>query len=165
MDKDDKKNNIIQFPTNKIVRHVEGSVSEHQKVQNRLNEQLKKQQTKQFIETKVDDMVMGLINSFLDIAIKTDKVTFTKDLAMVVDTLRGLIYRDFGMKHTSHTLTDKIVDIKQLKNGHRTAKIDYSRVTETKSTTRPFSKEIKEEVDDLSNGANQFFEPDEDNDK
>ena len=56
-------------------------------------------------------MVMGLINSFLDIAIKTDKVTFTKDLAMVVDTLRGLIYRDFGMKHTSHTgIRDELVE-------------------------------------------------------
>ena len=99
---DDDIKNIIQFPTNKIVRRV-GKDQQSQKIQNKLNDQLKKQQTKQYIESAVDDIVMKLINSFLDMAIKTDKLTFTKDLAMVVDTLRGLIYRDFGMKHTSHS--------------------------------------------------------------
>jgi len=164
--KDDDFKNIIQFPANKIVRRV-GKDQQSQKIQNKLNDQLKKQQTKQYIESAVDDIVMKLINSFLDMAIKTDKITFTKDLAMVVDTLRGLIYRDFGMKHTSHSLTDKLVDIKQLKNGHRSAKIDYSRVVEAKpaTPTKPFSKDIKEEVDDLSNGANQFFTDETDNDK
>ena len=161
---DDDIKNIIQFPTNKIVRRV-GKDQQSQKIQNKLNDQLKKQQTKQYIESAVDDIVMKLINSFLDMAIKTDKITFTKDLAMVVDTLRGLIYRDFGMKHTSHSLTDKLVDIKQLKNGHRSAKVDYSRVIEARRTpTRPFSKEVKEEVDDLSNGANQFFTDETDDD-
>ena len=86
---------------------------------------------------------MNLINSFLDMAIKTDKITFTKDLAMVVDALRVLIYRDFGMRHTSHSLIDKIVDVKQMKNGHRTATIDYSRVVEAnRAPTKPFNKEL-----------------------
>ena len=89
--------NVIQFPTNKIVRNTS---TENQQAQNKINEQLKQKQTKQFIEHQVDDIVMNLINSFLDLAIKTDKITFTKDLAMVVDAMRGLIYRDFGMRHT-----------------------------------------------------------------
>ena len=46
----DDKDNIIQFPTNKIVRHNTTPLTEHQKVQNKLNEQLKKVQTKQYIE-------------------------------------------------------------------------------------------------------------------
>tara|TARA_X000000368_G_scaffold332954_1_gene270192 strand:+ start:12365 stop:12853 length:489 start_codon:yes stop_codon:yes gene_type:complete len=160
----DDKDNIIQFPTNKIVRHNNSPLTEHQKVQNKLNEQLKKVQTKQYIEHQVDDIVMNLINSFLDMAIKTDKVTFTKDLAMVVDAMRGLIYRDFGIRHTSHSLIDKIVDVKQMKNGNRTATIDYSRVVEASQPTKPFNKELKTELDDLSNGSG-MFEPDDDLDK
>ena len=161
----DDKDNIIQFPTNKIVRHNTTPLTEHKKVQNKLNEQLKKVQTKQYIEHQVDDIVMNLINSFLDMAIKTDKITFTKDLAMVVDAMRGLIYRDFGMRHTSHSLIDKIVDVKQMKNGHRTATIDYSRVVEAnRAPTKPFNKELKTELDDLSKGSG-IFEPDDDLDK
>lgn len=153
------KDNVIQFPTNKIVRNVD---TENQKAQNKINDQLKYKQTKQFIEHQVDDIVMNLINSFLDLGIKTDKVNFTRDLAMVVDSMRGLIYRDFGMKHTSHSLIDKIVEVKQMKNGHRSATIDYSKVMETGTTTKPFNKEIKTELDDLSNGAGMFFETDSD---
>ena len=150
--------NVIQFPTNKIVRNTS---TENQQAQNKINEQLKQKQTKQFIEHQVDDIVMNLINSFLDLAIKTDKITFTKDLAMVVEAMRGLIYRDFGMRHTSHTLIDKIVDVKQMKNGHRSATIDYSRVMESGKPTKPFNKELKTELDDLSNGSS-IFESDSD---
>tara|TARA_B100001113_G_scaffold338051_1_gene319853 strand:+ start:2780 stop:3280 length:501 start_codon:yes stop_codon:yes gene_type:complete len=166
MDKDGENKNgkIIQFPTNKIVRVNTTPLTEHQKVQNRLNEQIKKVQTKQYIEHQVDDIVMNLINSFLDMAIKTDKITFTKDLAMVVDAMRGLIYRDFGMRHTSHSLIDKIVDVKTMKNGHRSAVIDYGRVVEKTKTTKPFNKELKTELDDLSKGSG-MFEPDDDLDK
>ena len=97
-------------------------------------------------------------------AIKTDKITFTKDLAMVVDAMRGLIYRDFGMRHTSHSLIDKIVDVKTMKNGHRSAVIDYGRVVEKTKPTKPFNKELKTELDDLSKGSG-MFEPDDDLDK
>jgi|TARA_B110000908_G_C10266815_1_gene464918 hypothetical protein len=161
----DEKDNIIQFPSNKIVRNLGGTTEpslDFVKKQTEANDKIKHAQTKAFVESSVDNIVMNLINSFLDIAIKTDKITFTKDLAMVVDSLRGLIYRDFGMKHTSHSLIDKIVQVKQMKNGHRSATIDYSRVMETLKPTRPFNKEIKEELDDLTNGAGTFFESDED---
>ena len=40
---DDDIKNIIQFPTNKIVRRV-GKDQQSQKIQNKLNDQLKKQQ-------------------------------------------------------------------------------------------------------------------------
>ena len=38
------------------------------------------------------------------LAIKTDGYNFTKDLAMLVDMIRGLIYRDFDMKHPTQEL-------------------------------------------------------------
>ena len=97
---------------------------------------------------------MNLINSFLDMAIKTDKITFTKDLAMVVDAMRGLIYRDFGMRHTSHSLIDKIVDVKTMKNGHRSAVIDYGRVVEKTKPTKPFNKELKTTILLVEQNAN-----------
>ena len=156
----DDKDNIIQFPTNKIVRHNTTPLTEHQKVQNKLNEQLKKVQTKQYIEHQVDDIVMNLINSFLDMAIKTDKITFTKDLAMLVDTMRGLIYRDFNMKHPSQVLSEKMVELKVNRDGGQSARINYDIFHKGKST-RPLSKGIKEELKD----GPGIFEPDGDLDK
>ena len=61
----DDKDNIIQFPTNKIVRHNTTPLTEHQKVQNKLNEQLKKVQTKQYIEHQVDDIWVTRFEGFL----------------------------------------------------------------------------------------------------
>ena len=47
--------------------------------------------------------------------IKTEKDSFTKDLAMLVDVMRGLIYRDFGMKHTSLSIIRKNGRVKNIK--------------------------------------------------
>ena len=59
---------------------------------------------------------------------------------------------------------DKIVDVKTMKNGHRSAVIDYGRVVEKTKPTKPFNKELKTELDDLSKGSG-MFEPDDDLDK
>lgn len=159
-----KDSKIIQFPTNKIIRHVKGSIEEHQKAQTKINDQLKTKEIKEYIEHKVDDIVMVLINQFIDMAIKTDKLTFIKDLAMLVDTLRGLLYRDFGIKHTSHSLIDMMVEIKQLTNGTNSATINYNKFIEKGKSTRPFNRDVKTELDDLSNGSS-IFEPEDNLDK
>ena len=47
-------------------------------------------------------------------AIKTEKNAFTKDLAMLVDVMRGLIYRGFGMKQP--LVFDPFMDDTKAKN-------------------------------------------------
>ena len=49
------------------------------------------------------------------LSIKTDKKSFTKDLSMLVDVMRGLIYRDFNMKHPSQVLSEKMGRVKNIK--------------------------------------------------
>ena len=69
----------------------------------KVNRQIQQQQTKQFVETGVDDISMNLLKSFVDLAMKTNN-HFTKDLALLVDVMRGLIYRDFGVSHPGQKL-------------------------------------------------------------
>ena len=38
---------------------------------------------------------------------------------MLVDVMRGLIYRDFGMKHPSQVLSEKMVELRTLKDGSK----------------------------------------------
>jgi len=149
--------NVIAFPTNRIVeKKTAGPKKEDQK----FLDQMHKQQTKEFVETSVDDMSMSLLKSFYNLGIKTERGEFTKDLAMLVDTMRGLIYRDFNMKHPSQVLAETMVELKLNKDGGQSARINYDLFHKGKST-RPFSKDLKEELKD----GPDWLAPDEDLDK
>ena len=142
MTKDKDLSNVIPFPKNRI---VERSTAGPKKDQKFLDE-LHKQQTKEFVETSVDDISLNLLKRLYDMAIKTEKNSFTKDLAMLVDVMRGLIYRDFGMKHPSQVLSEKMVELKTLKDGSKSARIDYDIFK--KGKTVPLNPSVKEELKD-----------------
>ena len=155
---DDK---IIHFPTDRIVNQRSKELDEQRrKMGEKVAKEIQKQQTKKFVETAVDDISMDLLKRFVDLAMKTQQPVFTKDLALLVDIMRGMIYRDFGLSHPAQKLTDKMVDLKTSRNGNLSAKIDYSTVLDipTKSP-KPISTEIKKELKDL-NETQGFFEPD-----
>ena len=122
-------------------------------------DELHRQQTKEFVETSVDEISINLLKRFYDLAIKTEKPSFTKDLAMLVDVMRGLIYRDFNMKHPSQILSEKMVELKVLKDGSQSARINYDIFN--KGKTVPLNPEVKEELKD----GPGIFEPDGDLDK
>ena len=127
---DDK---IIPFPKNRIVNQRSRELDEQRrKMGDKVAKEIEKQQTKQFVETSVDDMSMNLLRQFYDMSVKTDKHSFTKDLALLVDMMRGLMYRDFGVKHPAQSLSDKMVTLKVNRDGTQSAKIDYTGVTDTK---------------------------------
>ena len=142
MTKDKDLSNVIPFPKNRIVERSTAGPKKDQKFMDDLH----RQQTKEFVETSVDDISLGLLKRLYDMAIKTEKNSFTKDLAMLVDVMRGLIYRDFGMKHPSQVLSEKMVELRTLKDGSKSARIDYDIFKRGK--TVPLNPEIKEELKD-----------------
>ena len=153
--KDKDLSNVIPFPKNRIVEKSTAGPKKNQK----FLDEIHKQQTKEFVETSVDDISMGLLKQLYNMAIKTEKNSFTKDLAMLVDVMRGLIYRDFGMKHPSQVLSEKMVELKLNKDGSKSARIDYDIFN--KGKTVPISRDMKEELKD----GPGIFEPDGDLDK
>ena len=149
------KDNIIQFPTNRIVEPTKVG-----KLDPKVNKKIKDQQTRQFVETAVDDISMIMLRQLYDLSIKTDKHTFTTDLALVVDMIRGLVYRDFDMTHPAQKLTEKLVNLKINKDGTQSAKIDYSSIIDVPSKTpKPLSSDVKNELKDLNDQAG-FFDGD-----
>jgi hypothetical protein len=151
-DKKDKGATIIPFPQNRIVeKSTAGPASA------RVSKKIEEQQTRQFVETSVDDMSMNLLRQFYDLSIKTDKLTFTKDLALLVDMMRGLMYRDFGIKHPAQSLSDKMVNLKVNKDGTQSAKIDYTGIINGSGKTgKPLSKDFKQELKDLNETGIKF---------
>jgi len=155
------KDNIILFPTNRIKNKetVEHPVDPKQ------HKKLVEEQTKEFVEGNVDDIAYTLLDKFVNMGIRTNQMTFTADLAVVIDTIRGLIYRDFGKPHPAQQLSDKMVTINS-SNGKKTARLNYNEVLATKHKThKPLSKDIEDEVRDLSDMADIHFTPDFDPEK
>ncbi len=155
MTKDKDLSNVIIFPQNRI---VEKSTTGPKKDQKFLDE-LHKQQTKEFVETSVDEISMKLLKDFYNMAIKTNAKSFTKDLAVLVDVMRGLIYRDFNLKHPSQVLSERMVELRQLKDGSQSARINYDIFK--KGKTVPLGPEIRDEIKE----GPGIFEPDGDLDK
>ena len=147
--------NIIQFPANRIVEKSTAGPRKDDKFAKRIQQK----QTKEFVETAVDDISMNLLRQLYDLAIKTDKNTFTKDLAMVVDMIRGLVYRDFDMVHPAQKLSDKLVQVKANQGSALSARIDYSSVIDKPvKTNKPLSKDVKEDLNNLNDST--LFEGD-----
>ena len=153
--KDKDGADIIPFPANRIVERSTAGPRKDKAFLDKIH----KQQTKEFVETSVDDIAINLLKKFYDLAIKTEKPTFTKDLAMLVDVMRGLIYRDFNMKHPSQVLSEKMVELRTFKNGTQSARISYDIFKRGK--TVPLNPEVKEELKD----GPGIFEPEGDLDK
>ena len=150
------KDNIILFPTNRI----KNKESAKKPVDEKQHKILVEQQTKEFVEGNVDDIAYTLLDKFVNMGIVTNKLTFTADLAVVIDTIRGLIYRDFSKPHPAQQLADKMVTI-NMKGKAKTAKLDYNKVLGTKHKVhKPLSKDIEDEVRDLSDIADIQFTPD-----
>jgi len=155
--------NVILFPTDKIANKETVKHPVDPKEHARLVEE----QTKEFVEGNVDDIAYQLLDKFVTMGIKTNQLAFTADLALVIDTIRGLVYRDFNKPHPAQKLTDKLVTL-NTSGKSKTARLDYSKVLDIKHKPhKPFSKDIEDEVRDLADMADIHFTPDfePDNDK
>ena len=156
----DDKDKIILFPQNRIVNKRTKELSEQRrKMGEKVAKEIQKQQTKKFVETAVDDISMNLLKSFVDLAMKTNDPNFTKDLALLVDVMRGMIYRDFKMPHPAQKLADKMVKLKTNQAGTVSAKLNYAEVLDKPAMTKPISKDMNKELKDV-NDTLGFFEPD-----
>ena len=149
-DKLPPKDNVILFPSNKIVEKPGITTPP---ANDEYVKRIQQKQTKEFVETAVDDISMNLLRQLYDLAIKTEKQSFTKDLAMVVDMIRGLVYRDFDMVHPAQKLSDKLVQVNKNQGSALSARIDYSSIIDKPTKTKPLSKDVKEDLKDLNDSS------------
>ena len=153
---------IILFPKDRIKNLNKTGPSDTSKEQKKIEQQ----QTKEFVEAATDDMSLGLLKQFVDLAIRTNTEKFTKDLSLLVDVMRGLIYRDFNQYHPAQDLSDKIVSVSYDRQGQQVAKLDYSKVIDKKHKIhKPLSPDITNELEGLDSNIDfdsDFNLPDDD---
>jgi hypothetical protein len=145
------RDKIILFPTERIVN------KQTAKEDPKSTEKVRNERTKEFVEENVDEIAMNMLRQFVEMSMKTESQAFTRDLALLVDIMRGTIYRDFDVEHPAQKLADRIVDVKMSRFGPQ-AVIDYTKVMpEIKHKPhKPFNKDIKEEIKFQNDGWTDF---------
>jgi hypothetical protein len=142
---------VILFPTERIVNKKTA------KEDPEAGERVRLENTKEFVEGNVDEIAMMMLRKFVEMAMKTETQEFTKDLGLLVDMLRGMIYRDFEVEHPAQKLADKIVDVKMTRFGPQVI-INYNRVIpeENHKPHKPFSKDVNDEIKRTNDGWTDF---------
>ena len=123
---------LIQFPTSRIVRRAPPipKLTEHQE---------KDMLISKFVEELTEQLSMTILAMCQENVVHMKGEPFLKDLAVVVESLKSLLYRDFGKKHPMQKVTDTLTNIITLKNGQRITDINYSKL----STNPPQAKHFE----------------------
>ena len=121
-----KVNNLIKFPTHKV-RKPKTDLAAKQS-----NEESKKIKENIFIEQLVEEFTLDFIHVLQENAVSMKSEIFLRDLAVVIESIKSLLKRDFGQKHSMQTITDAISKITQLPDGKKVTDMNYSKVFVTK---------------------------------
>ena len=117
---------IIKFPSKKIVRKQPTPKQVESETKR------KKAQENYFIEQLSEEIVLHMIHVFQDHAIKMKDDKFLRDLAVIIEAIESLIYRDFGRVHKMQAISDTLATIKKLPDGKQVTDLDYSKIFVTK---------------------------------
>ena len=124
---------VIQFPTSKIVRRPPT-------ISPRLTENQEKDiQVTKFVEDLTEQLSMNILAICQENVVHMKGEPFLRDLAVVIESLKSLLYRDFGKIHPMQKLTDILTSIVTLKSGQRITDINYSKLSTNLPQTRYFA--------------------------
>ena len=131
---------LIQFPTSKIVRRPPTASP-------RLTDKQEKDiQVSKFIEDLTEQLSMTILTICQENVVHMKGEPFLRDLAVVIESLKSLLYRDFGKKHPMQKFTDTLTSIITLKNGQRITDINYSKLSTNPPQAKHFAAIEKQGV-------------------
>ena len=88
----------------------------------------KKAKENYFIEQLSEEIVLHIIHVLQDNAVKMKDEAFLRDLAVIIESIKSLIYRDFGRRHKMQAISDALATIKKLPDGKQVTDLDYSKI-------------------------------------
>ena len=130
---------LIKFPIHKV-RKPKTALAQKQ-----TKERTKEIKENIFIEQIVEGLTLNLIHTLQENGVDMKKVTFLRDLAIIIEATKSTLKRDFGKNHPMQTITDSITRIHTLPNGKQVTDLNYGRVFVTKK-----QKEVKPPEDPLT---------------
>ena len=119
-------NNLIKFPIHKVRKPKTDLANKQSEAE------AKKIKENIFIEQLVEEFTLDLIHVLQENAVTMKNESFLRDLAVVIESIKSLLKRDFKQKHPMQTITDAISKITQLPDGKKVTDMKYSKVFVTK---------------------------------
>ena len=119
--------NVVMFPAHKARKPKTNSASKQ------TNEQAKLIKENIFIEQLVEEFTLDFIHVLQENAIVMKNETFLRDLAVVIESIKSLIKRDFKKKHPMQSITDVLAKISVLPDGKKVTDMDYAKIFVSKT--------------------------------
>ena len=113
--------NVVMFPAHKVRKPKV-------KANKQTEEQSKKIKENIFIEQLVEEFTLDFIHVLQENAIVMKNDTFLRDLAVVIESIKSLIKRDFKKKHPMQSITDVLAKISVLPDGKKVTDMDYGKI-------------------------------------
>ena len=117
-----KVNNVVMFPAHKARKPKTDLASKQSE------EQATKIKEDLFIEQLVEEFTLDFIHVLQQNAITMKNETFLRDLAVVIESIKSLIKRDFKKKHPMQSITDVLAKISILPDGKKVTDMDYGKI-------------------------------------
>ena len=123
-------NNIVMFPAHKARKpKTDLATKQTEEQANVIKENI-------FIEQLVEEFTLDFIHVLQENAIVMKNETFLRDLAVVIESIKSLIKRDFKKKHPMQSITDVIAKISVLPDGKKVTDMNYGKVFVSKTTPK-----------------------------
>ena len=123
-------NNVVMFPAHKV-RKPKTDLAVKQ-----TEEEAKKIKEDIFIEQLVEEFTLDFIHVVQENAVDIKGETMLRDLAVVIESIKSLLKRDFKKKHPMQTITDVISKITTLPDGKKVTDMNYNKVFVSKTTPK-----------------------------
>ena len=116
---------LLQFPMNRVVRNIPESpeLSEEQQ------DEIKKEK---FIEQLTEQLSLDILAVFQENVVHLKSDLFLKDLALVIESIKSLLKRDFNKTHPMQAITDSFINIATTKEGRKLTDINYNKILKVK---------------------------------
>ena len=111
---------LIKFPAHRVVYNKDPTRPELTEDEAR---QIKEDK---FVEQITESLILDIIHVLQENVVDTKHDVFLRDLAIVIESIKSLLKRDFGRKHPMQTISDSIAKIHTLKDGRKVTDINYS---------------------------------------
>ncbi len=139
---------LIKFPAHRVVYN-------NDPIRPELSEEEARQiKEDKFVEQITESLILDIIHVLQENVVDTKTDIFLRDLAIVIESIKSLLKRDFGRKHPMQTISDSIAKIHTLKDGRKVTDLNYSKLMTKKQ------KENKQEEDKRQQELDIQFDPD-----
>ena len=106
------------------------------------------------VDVITENLILDIIHVLQENVVDTKHDIFLRDLAIVIESIKSLLKRDFGRKHPMHTISDSLAKIHTLKDGRKVTDINYGNLMTKKQ------KESKQKQDKNQQELDIQFDPD-----